>query len=43
MAHGGFGFVVAEEFGENFELDGDTDVALREGVVDFAGDPVAFG
>jgi hypothetical protein len=40
---GGAGEVLAEEFTEDFELDGDADVALGEGVVDFAGDAVALG
>jgi len=43
MADGGFGLVVAKKFGEDFELDRDADVALGEGVVDFAGDAVALG
>ena len=43
MADGGVRLVVAEKFGEDFKLDGDADVSLGEGVVDFAGDSVAFG
>ena len=38
-----FVFVLPEEFGEDFELDRDADIALGEGVVDFAGDAIALG
>src|SRR3954470_9049751 len=43
MANRGFALVVAEEFGEDFELDRDSDVALGKGVVNFAGDAITFG
>ena len=43
MANRGFVFVMAEEFGEDFELHGNSDITLGEGVVNFAGDAIAFG
>src|ERR1043165_280315 len=43
MADSGFVFVVAEEFGEYFELDGDADLSLSEGVMNFASDAIALG
>ena len=38
-----FVLVVAEEFGQHFELNRNADITLGESVVNFAGDAVAFG
>ena len=43
VAHCGFCFVVAEEFREHFQLDGDADIALGERVMNFSGDAGALG